>query len=672
MVALAPLGTLHIFPNTLAAERALDTPTGGARAADSHTTFDELMAALLPSPGKPVLTATAQRVVVRDVLFELSGELRALAEDPWGVASAVHALDELRSAGITAQHLAGASMSSQAMQVCELLARYDETLARRGRFDEADRRREAVLTLTRGAVPSWLAQVATVRVEGAATLFGTGLDLLNAFAARGVQVHVRVPWDDARRPVFTWGEALLHAIESRAHPHLHVHTDPRIGTGPLAELREVQFREGTCESAPAHVVQVGNRAEQARRVAVVVLGWLRRGVPAHEIVVATPDIDGVGAEVACELEGRGVAAHRRRGRATLETRAAQLVVRALRMGVHGWLRDDLEALWLDVGEELVTPLGAWNVVRAVGEMRRAGLRSSRVGGYREALLARARRARGGVELAAQSARVLADALDRVLAPVQALPTQGPLSTLAAALGTLVDDLRERHLRTLLSATSSLDWPALRLESASSAQAAAWSSIERLVADVAQAAVTAGTQRAWELDELAGLVEGLCAQGRETAAGTRAGSIAIVPIEDLVETSYRCVALAGMDDESFPRAVPSDAVLTEGVRAELNARLGPRLLQRSAATGRGVIGTYARDQWLWLEALMAARDEIVVCHVTPAGARDLGASELVDELVRSLGKVQPKGATGAIAHIEEPTREDLWDHLAVGLGEGRGR
>ena len=605
------------------------------------------------------------------------GGPRASACDPRSVKAAQRALDELRSSGITAEHLRRAQLPATATALVSLLAQYGQALDAAGLFDDADRQRDAVLAVAQGRAP-WLAAYRDVTVEGGATFFASRTDLLRALAARGGDVTARVPFDPERRAAFAWAEAALHHLESctAGTARLEVRLDSRTREGPLAELRAAQFSSRTVEQAPVKVLRVGSMREHAQAAGLAVLRWIESGIAPHDIVIAMPSgvEQSMGPAVVRELAQLGVAARLRHGPRLSRTRPARALMLALEAPQRGYLRDDIIALLDDLSFEVATPLGAFGPERLAELLRQAGVRSARVGGYRAPLLAWAKREgkRRDGEAFEAAVTAVADALEQLMATLarvaesaspheqlasalalaQALGLCGATSCAAGqeaarALGiapvtapAAATTLAQRDRRAEGAPPECELVANVELARAIGVDAQASTAIDELLTTLCLAARTCASDApVMTRHELAALIEltlgGLCLG---SAAGP-VGAIDVLTIDDLVETSVGRLVLLGIDASLMPRARASDMVLTEELRAAINRALGPRLLQASPMSGREPLSADARDYWLWLEALAACRDELLItCTRLDAHGDAGGYSDFVRELERSVAGV----------------------------------
>ena len=92
------------------------------------------------------------------------------------------------------------------------------------------------------------------------------------------------------------------------------------------------------------------------------------------------------------------------------------------------------------------------------------------------------------------------------------------------------------------------------------------------------------------------------------------------------------------------------------------------MQTGASTGHGGLYAAARDVWLWLEALAAAQDELLVTFA--ARTSDEGLSEVVEELQRSLGGpaiAEPVASYAAPGDVPLAALVQHWSHSQVSAG-----
>ena len=593
--------SLSIFPTPLSLEQRTARPGQGSMVEDG-VTFAALWQLLGHHDQACSLPPLAARCLLRGLL--LGSALETQGGDAWGVRTVHTALMELREAGITAQHLQAHVLSPELAAVAEVLARYEAQLAARGAYDAADVQRQAVLDAAMGKLPTALRGVASVEVQAGQDLIGARLDLVNMWAARGVAVTVRLPWDAERPGAFAWPEALAHVVESRGHASLQVRFDARMGSGPLAELRAAQWTEQVLPAGtPASVVQVGAGCEHAQQVVWQVSQWLGAGVPASQIAVVLPDA-GLASELRAAFASAGVPLAGRQRRRLADAPLMRRWRAAWGLPEQGFLRDAVLDVWQAAGHVIDTPEGPWYPDRVAWELRRAGWRSLRI----ESMAAALQRT------APAAANAVGAALQAWCEGLSGLPAQAPASFWAqatrsawAALASAEDDAAVLAAgQTLLVAVESVPGPA-------------WSKQE------------------W-LDWLR-----LCAHDvLLPGAPQPAGAVRLLSPEEVVGTRFGRLLFVGANLGVFPRQREADAVLTDGVRAEINKLLGPRLLQYGPLLGRGALPAEARDLWLWQEVLLCCQDELVVTVASAPGDAALGHSEVVEELLRSLGHQQVPG------------------------------
>jgi exodeoxyribonuclease V gamma subunit len=172
---------------------------------------------------------------------------------------------------------------------------------------------------------------------------------------------------------------------------------------------------------------------------------------------------------------------------------------------------------------------------------------------------------GAIELAGR----MAEFVDRLHVAVDALAGEQTVASWAAALGAAAD---------ALTATSGLD---------------AWqrSELQRLLDDIVRE--SGDYEGVLELADIRALLaERLL--GRPTRANFRTGHLTICTLMPMRSVPHRIVCLLGLDDGAFPRKTPRDGddlMLAEPHVGERDAR--------------------AEDRQLLLDALMAARDRLII-------------------------------------------------------------
>jgi hypothetical protein len=317
-------------------------------------------------------------------------------------------------------------------------------------------------------------------------------------------------------------------------------------------------------------------------------------------------------------------------------------------------REDLLDVWLALGAPVDGDSGAISVTRLAREVRASGARSLEVRAYREALQQAARTRFGARESAeARSARI-ADALDAFIAGWSNLPERAPLGEHIASLAPLVAAVR----------SSPRDGDADDAEG--------MSALAEIVGDMAAVARTFGAaQPVLGYDELHGWLRLLASERRLPMRTLRAGSVAVGTLDDIVGARYQCVAVAGVDRESFPRRARPDLVLTDACREALNRRFATRLLQSAPIDGRAALENDARDRWLWRESLAAARDSILVTYGVREGREIEGRSDVVADLVRAHGLVveQPLPTYAEAAVVARGQALETFAFTCVAEGPG---
>lgn len=485
-----------------------------------------------------------------------------------------------------------------------------------------------------------------VVVHNGAELFGARLDLLNAWAARGAHIEVSIAWDPARAHAFTWTEASMQALETRGVGDVDVQLHDLVGEGPLAELRRCQFSpEATPGEACLVVGQATSLEEEARHVAREVLEVLGRGVPLHDVVVVTPDLDYLGEAIARELKRANVPSYMARGRRLGRTAPGRALAQMLELAARGYARESLIDLWRAWDVAVTTPQGVWSAATVARLLRMAGVRSMKVGGYRRPLeaLGRRRDARRPEDNMLGCATAVADAIERLIDDLETIPHRGTAVEFAQGL-------RRVWMRWVGAAGKRAPWnvddpdgaaPGTRdVLRAHTARQDAWSAVDGLLADLVFAARAVGAPKArWTREAYYEFTRAVCDGQSLTPHGTRSGRLLVTSPSAVVGARYHTVVMAGVSRGQWPRPSPRDPILGEEARRRINQQLikeggGPRLLQSGALAERPGLTQDARDTWLWLEMLYAARERAVITYTLDEASDHEGISPLVEEMVRA--------------------------------------
>lgn len=612
--------TLRIFPSRAALEHALQADGRDALVADGFVTFQSLVDSLVGG-ARVAAGNVAGRMLVRAVLLAGPARYRAFAHDPVAVRAMHGALLELRTCGITTSVASRGKNDPALADLLSVVAAYEAGLVEHQLVDDADKQRDAVLAVAQGALPPPLMNVREIILEGVGELFGSRLDLLTTFAARGVRVRVRFPFDSARRSEFAWTEATLAMMEGRSQ------TSIREGGRALdAHLQSLEIEQDPrLLRARTRICHVPEPAEEARRVAATVVAWLHAGVPANAIAVATPDTDGLAELIVRALARFDVPVRARRGPSVMRVRRVAALLGAMRLPSFDFRREEMLDAWMALGEPVAFDGGTIGVADVAREVRASGARSRSIRGYREALLAIAqgRRASAHSDTHLRRATAIADALDVFIERFSTLPQRAPMRDHVRAVQALVSATRAQPLAKLADGS-----PA----PAAFADEAGLDALTDVLGDM-MASAAFGGEAPMTRDVFVQWLDMLASERRVPLEGGRTARVLVGSLDDVVGASYRCIAIAGVDGEQFPRRIRPDLILTDDMRAALNRKLGTRLVQSAPIDGRPALENDARDRWLWREALAAASDEVLVTYGVREGRESEGRSDAVNDLLR---------------------------------------
>lgn len=627
---IAPVTELRICPTQRAADHAWRD--AGDRTAVAWMTFAQLFQRIGAGEGRAV-GALETDLLVRQAILRTAG-LEGAARDPRRVRAFARALYELRQAGI--ERRLPVTPGREVAAMLTVLGHYEDLLAARGGMDAADSERAAVLAVAEGGLPPVLASVQRVVVSAGVELFGARLDLLSAWAAVGAKVKVTVNYDPRRAHAFAWTEAVVHALEHRAHAGVEVRFDDRVGTGPLAPIRGVQFTDAVA-SGPARVVQVGGRAEHARRAAHEVARALREGLAPEEVAVACADLAGLGTAIGRALDLLGVPWTRTQGPSASQSRAGRLLPAALRLGFEGLGREPLVEV-LEVSGGVAAAGERWGAASVARALRQAGVRSARGVDVGAALQHNNARYRGRSSAGKDgTGRALAEALSAQVARLAAVPESASWAEWVTVARALWKAMRPPEAPAQTAPTEAVvDAPDARWWAHRVAQEEqALEAVDRMLD--AAAALSDSASATFSAPEFAELLTLLLEGCELRAPGPSWGAVTIGTPADFVGCRYRALVVAGVDTGLFPRPAYDDTVLSETVRRALNHVLGPRLRQASSTSERAAVGQHDRDRVLWLELLAAAQEQLVVVHTLHEGFDHEGRSEIVEVLLQSLGQ-----------------------------------
>ncbi len=607
--------------------------------------------------GRTLPAPEARRLVRQLLQCSATAAWQRHADDAWAVARVHDALTELRLAGVTAKALAS---SEKLTALAAFLRAYENALQAHRWLDAADLQRLAVLQVAQGAMPPSLREVTQVEVLAGTELLGARLDVLRAFAARGVPVRVHMPWDEDRPHAFAWTEGLLHALETRGHLGMTLSFSPRHGRGALRSIvsalytGEVAAAPVAGKSGPVVVRRAPAGLQHAESVAAQVAAWLAADVPAQTIAVVVPQA-AMATEVVRALHGAGIGCAHSAQRSLAQSRIARLFLAGLRapdgLASGVWWAE----LWETCGTTVRTPEATWSPGRVARALRRAGLATERRWGLEDSTAAvtatRAALAPLGLRqaLPASCAKAVAAAMQQLCAPLLQVPESGTLLTMAPALLAWAralmrawphHDLAALGSNTLQPRAATADEPlatCAQPDADKALQAALLGDVE--AATMLQQCVLdavcgdAAADGVWTRAQMADWLAALCCERTYLVASREPQGVQVMRPEDAVGGRFRCVLFAGADMEAFPRPLPTNPFLPEAARIEVNRLLGPRLLQYAPMLGRGALPAAARDLWLWIEVLATASDHVVVTLQEGIGEAMLGPSELVDELLR---------------------------------------
>ncbi|MBN1961965.1 MAG: PD-(D/E)XK nuclease family protein [Deltaproteobacteria bacterium] len=608
---------------------------------DSVVVFADLFARLGTVIGRRYAAPIVCSLLLRRLFLESDGPWQGRANDPYAIDAFSHALNEIRAAGITTGHFANYNqkkISPELAAIIAVLTKYEQAFDEYNWFDDADKEREAILAVLRGH--PYITNLKSVHVANGTELFGSRLDLLAAFSKRGLVVDVQLPYDNERRTSFAWPEASLHRIEASNASKIEIKYDNLIGSGPLAHFRQVQFTKKMAPKAPVQLIEVNDVSEHARATAEIVKKWLEAGVTPNSIVIVVADYETHATAIMRELASFDIATKLPQGIALISTRAGEAILTALKLAEQEVQRESLIDLWFYLERWVKTNKASWSTTQVVRKLRRSGVRSNRIGGYRNSLIGKISPSQSE-EHDHELTVALVESIEDLIANVSQIADEDNLQTQIKAIVKIADFLFAK--RQTIECQNNELLLELSLLAAFANEQEAVQQIISLIDTIAQAVRQLNDQTKITRREITQIFElELRKQRMPSPAGPTA--ISIVPPSELVATNYKRVIFAGVDTDVFPKATLADAVLTDELRSEINAHVGLRLLQYGSISGREALPAHARDYWLWLEIIASASNEIIVTCMqpeAPESADATGRSEIVQEILRAIGVNNPQ-------------------------------
>lgn len=524
-------------------------------------TFDDLFAeiARVGGEGRALLGETQRLLLVRAAAGRVRlSDLRRSARFAGFADALAETLAELEAALVEPDDLDG--------DLGALHRAYREELERRSLWDWGSRRRYAVERLA-GELDAWDGR--PVYVYGFEDLTGAEWALIEALAARA-EVTVSLPYEPGRA-VFACLERTAadlarlaggRVIERRPLPDAYRHP-------ALAHLERALYRERAPASPPlegaVRFLEGAGIRGVSELVGEEILGLLRDGLPAHEIAVVCPSLEGLRLPLEAAFASLGVPY-------SLEAR-----VRLDQTPLGGALVALLRFAWLDGGRR---------DLYAFMRSPYSGLRRDHVDFLEGRLRGRAVRTRQAVEEETRRLRGQ---------PLPFLEALRASSSLAAA----ARDLAATMLRN-----------AYGLSSPPAEEAAA----------LDLRAYKAAVQVARELEEwaaLGGQLTGedvVAALARAPVAPAAAGEPGRVAVLDLLRARtrrYEVVFLLGLEEGGLPRRAAPGGLLDDDTRRRLGAR-SARIRQPD------LLG---RDRYLFYAACTRARSRL---YLVREAATDDGA------------------------------------------------
>ncbi len=670
-------------------------------------TFAELGDLVLLHTGAPVAAISqAQRMaILRSTIAELAerGELEALGQ--WasmvGLAAAVMAdIDELKVAGIEPEQFQAelahcTAANAVARDVARIYAAYQQRLQAAGLYDEAGRFWWAEVQMRQGPVPP-LDELQLVVVDGFSdftTLQLRVLARLVEWAGEALITLTRVA-DEER--------VELRAIPQRTLRALRQHL------GAVADVRveELQGAEGaeTClgrlvvrlfdpaarpeadADGTVRIIEAPGVWAEVRAVAREIKRLIAEGeARTEDIAIVARTLDPYQRALRQVFHEYGLPLFVSRGEPVLRRSPARLALDLVALCAEDFPRllvcsvaanplVDLEAVAGPGADAAVLEEasraasiagGAENWRRALERLAEAS--QAEVGRIRQAVRAgemdefeAAGAEKAAREMAETAPKALAvfEALYRAVEPLR---REAPRHEMAAALLQVLDALGVGE-RVLVQPELAGD------EHEVAADVRAWNMLVAALRELVDLGELAGSEPISPAQFLAELRE-LLGELRIHPEGRGEGRIVALDVHDALQTSFKFVFLVGLTEGMFPLRRDPDPLLSEQLRAQLEAR-GLPVRERRAMQDE--------EAYLFHLAISVARERLYLCYPTAdANGEPLLRSYYCDEIERLLGEVPARRfrLSDVVPEPEDacsPSEALQWAVMSwVGSGDARG-
>jgi ATP-dependent helicase/DNAse subunit B len=508
-------------------------------------TFDDLADRIVRPERRPLLSRSARSLVLAGVVSDAAlDELRASARFLGFPDALGNTIAELEAALVEPEETGG--------ELGLLYGAYRDELGRLGAWDRETAARRAA-TLVASDLAGW--EGSPVFVYGFEDLTGAQWTLLEALAGRA-EVTVSLPYEPGR-PAFESLSRAAADLAALAGPAVEeLSARPWSGSEALEHLERVLFEDreappAALDGAIRFLEAAGSRAA-LELAADELLALLRSGIPAEEIGIVAPSLEGVRASIEAAFGAFGVPFAVEGPVRLARTAFGRALLGALRFAWAGGSRADLFAFLSSPYSGL--PRHRADFVegrlrgRAVSDPVRVEEEATRLLGHRLPMLDALRDATGGGEAV--------EALSRAM--------------LQAAWGLErpnVDGALEADLRAEEAARETLDELAL---------------LSEMGARVGREEIVAGLERA--------------------AVPTPAPGAGYVPVLDLLRARTRrfeVVFVLGLEEGVLPRRSTDVPFLPDDRREELDAGRDARVRLRRP-------DQIARDRYLFYAACTRAR------------------------------------------------------------------
>jgi ATP-dependent helicase/nuclease subunit B len=679
LMGAAAAGTVRVFPDADRVEQALldQAELTAFVDASSALTFAQLVDLLCTGmPTRPVSGLTA-RVVLWGVAQAMGpGPFGTFVEEPAFARAALELFFDLKSGCATpgqfqiwARELPPLRQP-RARFLAELYQAFDKRMAALALADREERVRFAIRELNTKGLPSRLARVEALQLQGVHDFPPLRLELVLALAeaCERAQVALRVIVPGAGSPyVDAAVDDFFAVIEKRAQSlsSLEVFKEDAISEErPLARVGAALFSPVAAGAVPCSpelltLESYSTAREEARQLARRVRRLVDEGATPDRIAVAYPELGPEAEWVVEALEDLDIPARSRRGAPVGSTAAGRLALSLPLLVEEAFPSRDVARILSSRyapevsrgAPEAPARIFAWASVRDedMGGAQGKGAYAARLG-------ALATRLENAEDRGASAVRALASRCERLFEVVRTLPENAPpldhLGRWWNALETLGLPKAIRRREPRVNESSPLGRATLR---ALARDQAAFEALREMASELDGAFRMAAVARSMTRRTFHRWLADASADFNLETHGPRAGAVQVLDVRELWGRRLDHVLVGGVVDGRFPGRGGSHALFPDEDRAVINRLASRGIFKLSTGDLEGKVPPpLAQGRLMFYVALTSALETTTItCARKGPTGQDQGPSAFLDELARVAGRTLE-----AVPHAPVPSLDEV--------------